>query len=96
MSTKRQSEIIAGKETTRRQVLKGAGGVAAAGAVSALGFPAIAQSKPDQLVIASGGGALDEAYKAAYFDSFTEKTGIEIITAPLCRSRQDQIDDRSR
>ena len=59
-------------------------GAAAGGtlAVGSLGFPAIAQSKPEQLVIASGGGALDEAYKAAYFDSFTEKTGIKIITAP--------------
>ncbi len=82
MSTKKKSSPVTGKGTSRRQVLKGTAGVAAAGAVSALGFPAIAQSKPDQLVIASGGGALDEAYKAAYFDSFTEKTGIEIITAP--------------
>lgn len=59
-------------------------GAAAGGALAAgsFGFPAIAQSKPEQLVIASGGGALDEAYKAAYFDSFTEKTGIKIITAP--------------
>jgi putative spermidine/putrescine transport system substrate-binding protein len=67
---------------TRRTVLKGAGATAGIAAAGSLGMPAIAQSKPEQLVIASGGGALDEAYKAAYFDSFTEKTGIKIITAP--------------
>jgi putative spermidine/putrescine transport system substrate-binding protein len=67
---------------TRRSVLKGAGATASLAAASSLGLPALAQSKPDHIVIASGGGALDEAYKAAYFDTFTEKTGIKIITAP--------------
>ena len=70
------------KFITRRTVLRGATATAGLAAASGLGMPAIAQSKPDNLVIASGGGALDEAYKAAYFDSFTEKTGIQIITAP--------------
>ena len=66
----------------RRFVQTSAALASTTAAVSSFGFPAIAQSKPEQLVIASGGGKLDEAYKAAYFDSFTEKTGIEIITAP--------------
>lgn len=67
---------------TRRTILKGAGATAGLAAASGIAMPAIAQSKPEQLVIASGGGALDEAYKAAYFDTFTEKTGIKILTAP--------------
>ena len=66
----------------RRFVQTSAALASTTAAVSSFDFPAIAQSKPEQLVIASGGGKLDEAYKAAYFDSFTEKTGIEIITAP--------------
>ena len=82
MTTRNRKKIATTGGHSRRSILKGAGGLAAVGAASSFGFPAIAQSKPDQLVIASGGGALDEAYKAAYFDSFTEKTGIKIITAP--------------
>jgi putative spermidine/putrescine transport system substrate-binding protein len=82
MSVSKKSLRHRGNLLSRRSVLKGTTGLAAASAASSLGFPAIAQSKPEQLVIASGGGALDEAYKAAYFDSFTEKTGIAIITAP--------------
>ncbi|MEZ5925040.1 MAG: ABC transporter substrate-binding protein [Hyphomicrobiaceae bacterium] len=65
---------------SRREVVKLGAAGAAALPLSALGFPAIAQDKPEQLVIASGGGALDEAYKKAYWDTFTAKTGIKIIT----------------
>lgn len=64
---------------SRRGVLKGGASIAA---VAGLGMPAIAQSKPDQLVISSGGGAYDEANRKAYYDSFTEKTGIPIVTSP--------------
>lgn len=39
-----------------------------------------AQAKPSQLVVATGGGKLDEAYKASVFKAFTEKTGINIVT----------------
>lgn len=65
---------------SRRQVLQMSAASAAALSVSSLGFPAIAEDKPEQLVIGSGGGALDEAYKKAYWDTFTAKTGIKIIT----------------
>lgn len=64
---------------SRREVLR-MGAAGAALSVSSLGFPALAQSKPDQLVIASGGGKLDEAYKKAYWDTFTAKHGIKIVT----------------
>ena len=65
---------------SRREVLQlGAAGAAMVSAGS-LGFPALAQSKPDKMVIASGGGKLDEAYKKAFWDTFTAKTGIPIVT----------------
>jgi putative spermidine/putrescine transport system substrate-binding protein len=65
---------------SRRELVKLGVAGAAALPISALGFPALAQSKPDQLVIASGGGKLDEAYKKAYWDTFTAKHGIKIVT----------------
>src|SRR6476659_6040465 len=43
-------------------------------------YVARAQSKPAQLVVATGGGKLDDAYKASVFKAFTEKTGIPIVT----------------
>ncbi|MFO0292488.1 MAG: extracellular solute-binding protein [Rhodospirillales bacterium] len=54
-------------------------GAAAAGLLSA---PAVlrAQSKPSQLVVATGGGKLDDAYKQTVFKAFTQKTGIPIVT----------------
>lgn len=39
-----------------------------------------AQAKPSQLIVATGGGKLDDAYKASVFKAFTEKTGISIVT----------------
>ncbi len=65
---------------SRREIIQLGAAGAATLSVSALGFPALAQSKPDKLVIASGGGKLDEAYKKAFWDTFTAKTGIPIIT----------------
>ena len=65
---------------SRRDVVKMGAAAAASLPISALGFPALAEDKPEKLVIASGGGALDEAYKKAYWDTFTAKTGIKIIT----------------
>ena len=65
---------------SRREVVKLGAAGAAFIPLSALGFPALAEDKPEQLIIASGGGALDEAYRKAYWDTFTAKTGIKIIT----------------
>lgn len=64
---------------TRRTVLKGA---AATAAIGSLGFPHIAQAKPDTLVVSDAGGALNEAYKVAYYEPFTAKTGIRIANSP--------------
>lgn len=62
----------------RRQVLKGM----AASGVALAGFPHIAKAKPATMTVPNSGGALEEAFKAAYFDTFQKKTGIQILGAP--------------
>jgi putative spermidine/putrescine transport system substrate-binding protein len=62
----------------RRQFLAGA----ALTATIALARPAILRAAPATLTVPNSGGALEEAYKAAYFDTFEKKTGIRIIGAP--------------
>ena len=63
---------------SRRRVLQG---LAATGAATALGgFPAIARSAPSQLIVATGGGKLEDAYKQTNFKTFTAETGIPITT----------------
>lgn len=37
--------------------------------------------KPSQLVVAGGGGALTDAYRKAYYEPYTKKTGIKIVEA---------------
>ncbi len=66
------------KSITRRTALASIG----ATATLSLAAPSIlrAQSKPSQLVMATGGGKLDDAYKASIFKAYTEKTGIPIVT----------------
>jgi putative spermidine/putrescine transport system substrate-binding protein len=39
-----------------------------------------AQTRPTQLIVATGRGKLDDAYKASVFKTFTDKTGIQIST----------------
>lgn len=55
---------------------------AAAALLGVVGAPGIARAKPSQMIISTGGGALEEAYKAAYFEPWTAKTGIAITTGP--------------
>jgi putative spermidine/putrescine transport system substrate-binding protein len=66
---------------SRRKFLKSTSAVATAAAVAGIGFPAIAQSKPDQLIIPDAGGALRDAYIKAHYSTFTEETGIKIVPA---------------
>ena len=56
--------------------------LASAAAATSLAVPGVlrAQAKPAQIVVATGGGKLDDAYKASVFKTFTEKTGIPIVT----------------
>src|SRR5579872_621226 len=63
----------------RRALIKSAAAAAALGVVSA---PRLTRAKLSQMVISTGGGALEEAYKAAYFAPWTAKTGIAITTGP--------------
>lgn len=75
MSKPRQQVLTA---TSRRQVLKG---IVATGAATAIGgFPAIVRSAPSQIVVATGGGKLEEAFKQSYFKHFTDATGVPIVT----------------
>jgi putative spermidine/putrescine transport system substrate-binding protein len=55
---------------------------AAAAATGVAGAPFISRAAPSQMVISTGGGALDDAYKAAYFQPWTAKTGIAVTTGP--------------
>jgi putative spermidine/putrescine transport system substrate-binding protein len=63
---------------SRRSALATIGATAAA--TLARPYIASAQAKPAQLIVATGGGKLDDAYKASVFKAFTEKTGIPIVT----------------
>jgi putative spermidine/putrescine transport system substrate-binding protein len=66
---------------SRRQFLKTTGAAASAVAISGIGFPAIAQSKPEQLIIADPAGTTGDAYVKAHYSTFTEKTGIRVVQA---------------
>src|SRR5581483_8748753 len=74
MSVPENSAIV-----DRRTLIKSA---AAAAVLGVVGAPRIARAAPSQMVISTGGGALDDAYKAAYFQPWTAKTGIAITTGP--------------
>ncbi|MBM3597288.1 MAG: extracellular solute-binding protein [Alphaproteobacteria bacterium] len=65
--------------TSRRRLLKSA---AAGAAVAVTGFPAILKAAPSQMMIATGGGKLEEAYAKVHFAPYTAKTGIKIVTGP--------------
>jgi putative spermidine/putrescine transport system substrate-binding protein len=58
------------------------------GVALALGCPLIAQAQPASLTFPNSGGALEEAYRAAYFDTFTAKTHINVLSAPYMDSAQ--------
>ncbi|MDB5768464.1 MAG: transporter substrate-binding protein [Collimonas fungivorans] len=61
-------------DTTRRGVLKLAGGLAVAGA-----FPATAFGQNKQIVVADPGGPYTAAYRKAFYDPFEKATGIRVI-----------------
>lgn len=69
----------------RRTALGLMGGAAS---LAALG-PGAARAKPSQLVMATGGGKLEDAYRKSVFDAWQEKTGIEIVTTsnPMAKLR---------
>lgn len=60
---------------TRRQTVTG--GLALAATV---GLPHSVFAKPSQMVMGTGGGKLEEAYKKTIYDPWKQKTGIPIVT----------------
>lgn len=62
---------------SRRRVLQAAG--AASLALAGGGLPALAQGK-GQLVFATWGGSWEKAIRQAWFDPFTKKTGIPVVS----------------
>ena len=68
-----------GPSLSRRQALAGG---AAVGAVAITGFPAILRAAPATLTFPNSGGALEAAFKPAYYDTFKAATGIGIVSAP--------------
>jgi putative spermidine/putrescine transport system substrate-binding protein len=63
----------------RRELLAG---FAAGTAGAVIGSPAILRAQPATMTVPNSGGALEEAFKVAYFEPFTAKTGIKILGAP--------------
>ncbi|MBN8906186.1 MAG: extracellular solute-binding protein [Rhodospirillales bacterium] len=47
-----------------------------------LAAPAILRAAPASLTFPNSGGALQDAYRAAYMQTYTAKTGIEVLGAP--------------
>jgi putative spermidine/putrescine transport system substrate-binding protein len=61
----------------RRAILRGA-----AAATSLLAAPAILHAKPASITFPNSGGALEDAYRTAYMQTYTAKTGIQVLGAP--------------
>jgi putative spermidine/putrescine transport system substrate-binding protein len=61
----------------RRAVL---GGVASAATL--LAAPTVLRAKPASITFPNSGGALQDAYRTAYMQTYTAKTGIEVLGAP--------------
>ena len=73
------SSLSSGPVIGRRTMLAGMG-LGAAGLVT--GFPSILRAKPSTMTVPNSGGALEEAFKVAYFEPFQKKSGIQILGAP--------------
>lgn len=68
---------------TRRGLL-GAGAMATA----ALAMPRISRADSGTMTVPNSGGALEDAYKVAYFDTFAAKTGVKVLGAPYMDTAQ--------
>jgi len=71
------SKLLA-SNVSRRTFLAASG---AAGAVT-LATPAVLRAQSKRIVYATWGGTWEQAMREAWFDPFTKKTGIEVVTAP--------------
>ena len=70
------SDISGSGTLSRRKILKGFAAVTALG----LGNFSTLRAAPTQMVMATGGGKLDDAYRQVIFTPWKEKTGISIVT----------------
>ncbi|TKV71676.1 ABC transporter substrate-binding protein [Bradyrhizobium elkanii] len=70
-------DIINSSWPTRRQTLKGVG-VAAGSAALAIGAPGILRAQESPLVVVSGGGSYEEAFRKAVIDPFQRETSIKV------------------
>lgn len=53
-----------------------------AGSAAALCTPSLVRAAVDHIVVASPGGAMDDAFEPAYYAPFKAKTGIAVVKAP--------------
>lgn len=65
-------------KVNRRTVIRG---LAVGTAAAVTGFPWVAKAKPSMMTIPNGGGVLEDAFKTAYFETFHEKSGIQVVGA---------------
>lgn len=76
MSTKKPNRTLASRPVSRRQVLKAGVG----GGILAAGWPYVSRAASKKVVYATWGGSWEEAMRRAWFEPFTEKTGIKVDT----------------
>lgn len=62
-------------KVSRRTALAGLGATTAV-----LSFPSIVQAKPDSIVMATGGGKLENAYRKVVYGPWTKLSGIDVTT----------------
>ncbi|WMY10893.1 ABC transporter substrate-binding protein [Paraburkholderia phenoliruptrix] len=80
---------------TRRQSLKMIGALGAAAV--ALGAPSIVRAQTSRLVVVSGGGSYEEAFRKAVIDPFQQDTGIKVTyVSPASDAKlKAQVDSNS-
>ena len=80
MSASNTRSMLNRSGLSRRSFVAGAGGFALG--AGTLGAPRLLRAQPSRMVIPNSGGALEDAYRKAYFETFTAETGVEISGAP--------------
>ncbi len=70
----RDSKLLNGKLSRRAAI----GGISAS--AFALAMPSIVRAKPSQIVMATGGGKLEKAYRETAYDPWTAESGINVLT----------------
>jgi putative spermidine/putrescine transport system substrate-binding protein len=71
------SDVSADRSLTRRRLLGGGLGL---GAALALGVPGRAAAQGGRIVYATWGGSWEKAIRQAWFEPFTKRTGIQVVS----------------